>query len=158
MKIKSTEVSSGLLMYDYDENKNLVVMLCHSGGPYFTNEIKHPRSWGIAKGRVESNESLIDAAIREFKEETGLLPIGSYISLGNVVYKNGKIVHAFAFKGRYLGKIHSNNFSVEWPPRSGNFQDFPEIDKASVFTIEEAKTKIMVSQEPFLDKLVEILK
>ena len=157
MTTKSTEVSAGLLMYDYDENKNLIVMLCHTGGPYFSNEIKYPRAWGIAKGRVESSESLIDTAIREFSEETGLTSNKPYISLGDVVYRNGKTVHAFAFKGKYLGKIHSNNFSVEWPPHSGNLQDFPEIDKADMFTIEEAKTKIMVSQEPFLDKLIKSL-
>ena len=154
---RSIEVSSGLLMYDYDSNKNLKILLCHTGGPYFTDEIKHPRAWGIAKGRVESGESLIDTAIREFSEETGIESRGPYISLGAVVYRNGKTVNAFAFRGKYSGGFVSNNFTMEWPPKSGKFVSVPEIDRVEMFTIEEARTKIMVSQEPFLDKLIKVL-
>lgn len=154
---KSTEVSSGLLMYDYDRNNTLRVLLCHTGGPYFADEIKRPRAWGIAKGRVELGESLLDGAIREFREETGIEPNGPYKSLGYVVYRNEKIVNAFAFRGKFSGVIKSMDFTMEWPPKSGKYISVPEIDKAGMFTIEEARTKIMVSQEPFLDKLIEVL-
>lgn len=155
---RSTEVSSGLLMYDIDRGGTLKVLLCHCGGPYFADEIKHPRAWGIAKGRVEDDESIINAAIREFTEETGIIPDYPYIPLGTVIYRNGKIINAFAFKGKYPGSIKSNNFNMEWPPKSGKFISVPEIDKADMFAIDEARTKIMVSQEPFLDKLVDKLK
>ena len=155
---RSTEISSGLLMYDIDKYGILKVLLCHCGGPYFDDEIKHPRAWGIAKGKVEDNESIIKTAVREFTEETGIIPKSPYLPLGNVIYKNGKIVNAFAFSGKYPGFIKSNNFNMEWPPKSGKIISVPEIDKADMFTIDKARKKIMISQEPFLDKLVYKLK
>lgn len=147
---KSKEISAGLLMWDIEDGVPKV-LLCHSGGPFFVNPIKNPRAWGIAKGRTENEENLLQTAIREFEEETSIKTKPPYISLGHVTYNSGKIVHAFAFRNSYDGIIKSNNFSIEWPPRSGKTQEFPEIDKAEMFTISDARKIIMPSQEPFLD-------
>jgi predicted NUDIX family NTP pyrophosphohydrolase len=153
---KSTEISVGLIMSDYVQG-DLKILLVHSGGPYFANEIKHPRAWGFPKGLTEPNETLLETGIREFEEETGIKPTAPYESLGNVVYQNGKKVHMFVFVGKFPGKIISNKFKMEWPPKSGKYQEFDECDRGEMFTIEEARKIIMISQEPFLDRLLTYL-
>ena len=126
------------------------------GGPYF--EKKDLKGWGIPKGRIESGEEILDAAIREFEEETSIETKGPFNYLGSVIYQNGKTVHAFAFRGKFPGSIKSNTFLVEWPPKSGNFQEYPENDRGDMFTIEESMKKVMVSQEDFIRKMEKFFK
>jgi len=144
-------------MYKFD-GEELKVFLVHPGGPFFKN--KDVGYWGIPKGLVEKDEDLLNTAIREFKEETGIEPVGEFDSLGWVKQKSGKTIHAWSFE--YFGdndiKILSNNFELEWPPNSGKKQLFPEIDRGQLFSIEEAREKINGAQEEFLDVLKEKLK
>lgn len=154
---KCNDISAGLLMYDIIDNE-YKILLCHSGGPYFQNEIKHPRMWGIPKGLMEAGENILKCAIREFEEETSIKAGSNFQSLGSVVYKNGKTVHALTFKGTFPGKITSNFFTIEWPPSSGVMKSFPEIDRGEMYTLSEARKKIMVSQEAFIDKFEELIK
>lgn len=144
--------SAGLLMYSLNENK-LKVFLVHPGGPFYVN--KDDGYWGIPKGLPEENENLLDAAIREFQEETGIIPQGEYLPLGSVKQKNGKTVYAWAFKIDMKGfvEIMSNTFEIEWPPHSGKKQHFPEIDKGEFFTTDAAKKKIVGAQMEFITKL-----
>ena len=151
-------VSAGLLMYDGRDNVR--VLLAHPGGPFFAK--KDEGAWSIPKGLVEAGEDLLTAAIREFQEETGYCPSeGSpFCLLGEVRLKSGKQVHAWGFPGTWEhGRIpDSNSFEMEWPPKSGKKQSFPEIDRAEMFSLEDAYRKINPSQSPFLDRLVEILR
>ncbi|MBX4212361.1 NUDIX domain-containing protein [Candidatus Pacearchaeota archaeon] len=142
-------ISAGLLMYRF--KKNLEVFLVHPGGPFFKN--KDEGIWGIPKGEVEQGEELIEAAEREFKEETGIDPVGKYLSLGEIKQKGGKIVHAWAFDGDWTGLLTSTYFSLEWPPKSGQFRKFPEVDKAGFFSLSEAKKKMIEAQWEFVERL-----
>jgi len=150
-------ISAGLLMYKFD-GEELKVFLVHPGGPFF--KYKDDGYWSIPKGLVEKEEELLITAIREFKEETGIEPIGEYNSLGWVKQKSGKTIHAWAFE--YFGdndiKILSNKFELEWPPNSGRKQLIPEIDDGRFFSIEEARLKISGAQAEFLDVLQKKLK
>ena len=150
-------VSAGLLMYSF-KNNELQVFLVHPGGPYF--EKKDDGYWGIPKGLKEPNEELLDTAIREFLEETGITPYGGFIPLSSVKQKNGKVVYAWAFMSENENQIHlsSNTFEIEWPPHSGFKKKFPEIDKGQFFNIVEAKEKINEAQIEFLSKLEKYLK
>ena len=144
------KISCGLLMYRI--KPELQFFLVHPGGPFFKN--KHEGSWTIPKGLPLPNESLLDAAIREFKEETGIVPTGPYTELGHVVQKSGKVVYAWAFAGEWDGgKVFSNEFEIEWPPRSGRKQKFPEVDKAAWYTHEEAIVMVNPAQRLFLERL-----
>jgi predicted NUDIX family NTP pyrophosphohydrolase len=151
------KVSAGLLMYRY-QNEVLEVFLAHPGGPYLKN--KDLGYWGIPKGEVEPGEVLLEAALREFKEETGLSPTGNYVPLGSVVLTSGKTVHAWAFKGTWNDsmELKSNLFPLEWPPHSGKTQWFPEIDRVGFFPIPQAKKKMSTAQAEFLDRLQQYLK
>lgn len=153
MQVKT---SAGLLMYNLAEN-GLQVLLAHPGGPYFAN--KDDGFWGIPKGETEPGEVLLEAAIREFCEETGIQPSGDYISLGNVLLKSGKNVHAWAFQGIWheADFFLSNTFSIEWPPKSGVLQEFPEIDRIAMFSVEDGLKKITPAQAPFISRLRERL-
>ena len=151
-------VSAGLLSCKFS-NDALLFLLVHPGGPYFKN--KDHGFWSIPKGLVDSNEDLLEAAIREFQEETGLKPEAPFNSLGEIKQKGGKRVHAWSFKlpKKYhswdpKSDINSNTFELEWPPRSGNYQSFPEVDRAHWFSPEQAKKKIMAAQVPFLEKAI----
>jgi predicted NUDIX family NTP pyrophosphohydrolase len=150
-------ISAGLLMYKF-VGEELKVFLVHPGGPFFKN--KDDGYWSIPKGLVEKEEELLNTAIREFKEETGIEPIGEFDSLGWVKQKSGKTVHAWAFE--YYGdndiKILSNEFELEWPPNSGRKQFIPEIDDGRFFSINEARLKISGAQAEFLDVLQKKLK
>ncbi len=152
----ATRVSAGLLMYRW-RNGEVEVFLAHPGGPYFTR--KDDGYWTIPKGEIEPGEDLLAAARREFEEETGIKPEGEFLALGTIKQKGGKIVHGWAFQGDWdeLQPIKSNQCPVEWPPASGQFLDFPEVDRAGFFPIQEAEQKIKETQRPFLQRLISAL-
>lgn len=144
--------SAGILLYKFT-NQKIEFLLVHPGGPFWAN--KDEGAWSIPKGEFEDDEEPLDAAIREFHEETGMDINGDFISLEQVRQKSGKIVHAFALeKNIDPKKIKSNTFSMEWPPKSGSEQEFPEIDKAEWFDINTAREKINPGQAPLLDDLI----
>jgi predicted NUDIX family NTP pyrophosphohydrolase len=150
-----SKVSAGLLMYRGDGDK-LEVLLVHPGGPFWKK--KDAGAWVIPRGEVGENEEVFAAAQREFSEETGFVPHGPYMPLGEIRQKSGKRVHAWAFRGDCDPRqIRSNTFEMEWPPKSGKKQTFPEIDAASFYSLTEARIKILAAEIPFLDRLVESL-
>ena len=136
----------------------LQFFLAHPGGPYFKK--KDEGHWTIPKGEIHTGESLLDAAIREFREETGIQPAGEFIEIGSIRQKGGKLVHGWAFQGDRdeTTPIVSNTCTLEWPPLSGKFLSFPEIDRAEFFSIRSAREKIKQTQQPFLDHLAGALK
>lgn len=147
-------ISAGLLLYSLDSE--LRVLLAHPGGPFFAK--KDEGAWSIPKGLVDPGEELLGTAKREFVEETGydLHDVTEYLAIGNVTLKSGKVVHAWAFAGTWVEgrEPESNTFEMEWPTKSGMRQAFPEIDRAEMFTIQEAECKINERQRPFLARLV----
>jgi predicted NUDIX family NTP pyrophosphohydrolase len=148
--------SAGLLMFRSVEG-SLEVLLVHPGGPFFQN--KDDGAWTIPKGEPDGDEELLLTARREFREETGLAAAGPLVPLGSIQQKGGKIVHAWAFAGDCDPRtIQSNSFTLEWPPKSGRQQQFPEIDRAEFFTLRAARRKIRPEQIPLLDRLAERLK
>ena len=133
------------------------VLLAHLGGPYFVK--KDDGAWSIPKGEPDAEEDLFPTAQREFEEETGLKPTGSFLPLQPVKQKGGKVVHAWAFEGDCdPTTIYSNTFTMEWPPKSGQQQTFPEIDLAEFFDLETARRKIKAGQVGLIDELETILK
>jgi predicted NUDIX family NTP pyrophosphohydrolase len=145
------KTAAGLLMYRR-RPAGLEILLVHPGGPYYAN--KDDGAWGIPKGHAEEGEELLAAARREFTEETGLASAGPFIELQPVRLKSGKVVHAWAFEGDCdPAAIHSNTFTMEWPPGSGQQAEFPEIDKAAWFPLDEARTKISSGQLGLLEEL-----
>jgi predicted NUDIX family NTP pyrophosphohydrolase len=149
-------ISAGLLMYR-SSNGKLEVFLAHPGGPVFRNrDLGH---WTIPKGEVQANEELLETAKREFREEVGIEARGEFLPLGWIRQKGGKIVHGWAFGGDWSAsqKHVCNTFSMEWPPHSGRFQRFPEVDRVAFFTVDEAREKLKDSQHPFLDRLLSAL-
>lgn len=150
------KLSAGLLMYR-GEPPALEVFLVHPGGPFFAK--KDAGAWSIPKGLVDPAEDPEAAARREFEEEVGLAVGGPFIPLGQIVQKGGKQVVAWAFRGDAPEGFapSSNTFEIEWPPRSGRRQPFPEIDKARFFEMGEARVKLLAAQLPFLDRLQERL-
>lgn len=145
------KTSAGLLMYRVREGV-LEVFLAHPGGPFWQK--KDDGAWTIPKGEISSGENAQAAARREFEEETGIRPEGPFIELTAVRQRSGKTVSAWAFEGDCdPATIESNTFQLEWPPRSGKMQDFPEIDRAAFFGVEEAKRKINRAQIPLLEEL-----
>jgi predicted NUDIX family NTP pyrophosphohydrolase len=153
-----SRASAGLLMFRRNAGK-FEVLLVHPGGPYFRN--KDDGAWTIPKGEAVDDEDLLARAQTEFEEELGIpaVPTASWIQLGSVKQKGGKTVHAWAFEGDCPADFVavSNSFKLEWPPRSGRMQQFPEIDRAEFFSIEEAKKKINEAQIAFVDRLAETL-
>ena len=137
--------------------EGLEVLLVHPGGPYFQS--KDEGTWTIPKGEVAEGEDLLERARIEFQEELGVAASGNWMTLGSIKQKGGKTVHAWAFAGELKDdfKLVSNTFEMEWPPRSGKVQHFPEVDRASFFPLEEARGKINVAQTVFLDRLIEQL-
>ena len=143
--------SAGLLLYRKYKNI-LEVFLVHPGGPLWKN--KDETAWSIPKGEFNEYEEPLEAAIREFLEETGISVSGEFIELKPVIQKGGKKVFAWALeKNIDAATIHSNHFEMEWPPRSGKYQSFPEVDKGAWFTIDEAKKKINVMQAALIEEL-----
>lgn len=148
-------VSAGLLLYRIHDGQ-LQVLLAHPGGPFFQNQ--DDGAWSIPKGEIEPDEDILAAAKREFEEETGVTPTGSFIPLAPVKQKGGKVVHAWAFEGDCdPTSIVSNNFTMEWPPRSGRRTEFPEIDRAEFFDVATARRKINAGQVPLIDELEKIV-
>ena len=144
-------VSAGLVMYRIRDGR-LEVLLAHPGGPLFRN--KDEGAWSIPKGEVQPGEDLLVAARREFEEETGIQPSGPFVALHPIRQQGGKMVYAWAFEGDCdPAQIHSNRFSMEWPPRSGQRAEFPEIDRAGFFDLSMARRKIKPAQ---WDLLVEL--
>ncbi len=144
--------SAGLLMYRVRDGV-LEVLLAHPGGPYYRN--RDDGCWTLPKGAIEEGEDFLSTARREFKEETGIVPTGEMISLASIRQKGGKTVHAWAFAGDWDDSqpIVSNSFEMEWPPKSGQIQSFPEIDRAAFFAPDEAKRKIIQAQAPLIERL-----
>jgi len=132
----------------------LEVLLVHPGGPYWRR--RDHGSWSIPKGEMNAGEDAGTAAIREFGEETGIALTGSLEPLGEIRQRAGKRVFGFALEGDLdVRIIKSNTFEIEWPPRSGKMQAFPEIDRAEWFDLPLAHGKILDGQRPFLDRLAE---
>ncbi|MCI4668379.1 MAG: NUDIX domain-containing protein [Bacteroidia bacterium] len=151
------KTSAGLLMYKINEDKQLHCFLVHPGGPYYVG--KQWGTWGIPKGLVEEGEELIEAAQREFHEETGLIAVGPFHLLEHIRYSKGKVVHAWAFAGEWNREdgITSNSFEIEWPPKSGLRQEFPEIDEAKWMNMSEIPRHLHPAQWPLILRLHQIL-
>ncbi|HEY6292740.1 MAG TPA: NUDIX domain-containing protein [Terriglobia bacterium] len=149
------KLSAGLLMYRVRDGV-LQVLLAHPGGPIWAK--KDSGAWTIPKGEVEPGEDQLAAAQREFEEELGFAPSGEFNSLGTITQKSGKIVRAWAFEGDCDPRsIKSVSFSMEWPPRSGKQREFPEVDRAEFFGVEEARKKINPAQAELVTRLEEKL-
>ena len=148
--------SAGILLYR-KMNKILEVFLVHPGGPYWIK--KDDGAWSIPKGEFEDDEDPLTAAKREFEEETGIKISGEFIQLNPIKQKSGKMVHAWAVEGDIdPSKIKSNDFEIEWPPKSGKMKSFPEIDKAAWFNLNEAAIKINAGQSLLTKELENKLK
>jgi predicted NUDIX family NTP pyrophosphohydrolase len=132
------------------------VLLGHPGGPYWTG--RHEGAWTIPKGGIHVHEQSLDAAIREFREETGLEPAGPFLPLGQITQRSGKRVHAWAFESDWNpAQLVSMMTTTEWPPRSGKYITIPEIERAAFFAIDDARRAINVAQAELLDRLVQAL-
>ena len=153
---KSGRTSAGILLWRLREGA-VEVLLAHNGGPYWAK--KDLGHWTIPKGEVEPGEELSAVARREFAEETGHdLPDGPLIDLGQIRQKSGKVVLGWAVEGdHHPAAAVSNTYEMEWPPRSGRMQSFPEIDRVEWFGLEEARSRLKAAQVPFLDRLAEAL-
>jgi predicted NUDIX family NTP pyrophosphohydrolase len=150
------KLSAGVLLYR-SCNDELEVFLVHPGGPYW--EHKDVEVWSIPKGEYAAGDDPFEAAKREFHEETGFnLGSGESRFLSEVKLASGKVITAWAIEQDCDAEsIHSNLFSMEWPPKSGKMPQFPEVDRAAWFTLTVARSKIHPAQRQFLDRLVEIL-
>lgn len=147
--------SAGLIMYKRHEGA-LLVLLVHPGGPFWRK--RDAGAWSIPKGEFEPDEDPRSAALREFEEELGVKPCGDPVPLGEVVQAGGKRVSGFALEGDLdVAAVESNTFEIEWPPRSGRRQTFPEVDRAEWFPMAVARGKILPGQLPLLDRLQEML-
>lgn len=150
----SSKVSAGILAYR-NGARELEVLLVHPGGPFWRN--KDEGAWSIPKGEIDPNENPERAALREFAEELGpAASIGPLRSLGEIRQRAGKRVIAFAGEGDFdPASLASNNFEIEWPPRSGRRQAFPEVDRAGWFELDTARAKLLAAQVGLLDRLAE---
>lgn len=147
--------SAGLLPYRRRDGR-LEVFLVHPGGPFWASRDEH--AWSIAKGEAEPGEDLLAAARREFAEETGLACEGEAVPLAPQRQKGGKVVHAWAVETDLdASAVRSNGFSMEWPPRSGRVQEFPEVDRAAWFGLPAARRRIHKGQVGLIDELAERL-
>jgi predicted NUDIX family NTP pyrophosphohydrolase len=147
--------SAGILLYRI-ANEILEVFLVHPGGPFWAK--KDLGAWSIPKGEFDDNEDALIAAKREFEEETGMPIEGEAMALAPQKLKSGKVVYAWAVEGDLdPAKVRSNTFEMEWPPRSGRVQSFPEIDRAGWYPVEEAIRKINPGQAGFIEELGEKL-
>jgi predicted NUDIX family NTP pyrophosphohydrolase len=143
--------SAGLVMYRRARGE-LEMLLVHLGGPFWRN--KDAGAWFVPKGEIESGEEPLDAARREFAEETGWTARGPFLALGSVKHKGGKLVTAWAFAGdEDPASIRSATFELEWPPRSGARRQFPEVDRAAFFTLAAAREKAHAAEYELLERL-----
>ncbi|MFW6325012.1 MAG: NUDIX domain-containing protein [Desulfovibrionales bacterium] len=148
--------SAGLLPFRSRQGR-VEVFLVHMGGPFWKK--KDESAWTLPKGELQSGEAPLKTAIREFHEETGLpMEAGEFIDLGSVRQKSGKIIFCWAFEGDLdPTRMKSNTFTLEWPPRSGIFRDFPEADKGEWFPLDIAQKKMVSGQAEFLHRLISSL-
>ena len=148
--------AAGILLYRRGP-RGLEVLLAHPGGPLWAR--KDLGAWTLPKGQFTDDERPIAAAKREFEEEMGSPPAGEFVEIGSIKQPSGKVVHAFVAESEFdVSTVQSNLFSLEWPPKSGQHAQFPEVDRAGWFTIDEARQKILKGQQPFLDRLLALLK
>lgn len=148
---KRSSVSAGLLLFRR-RNGLLEVFLAHPGGPFWVR--RDEGAWTIPKGGVETGENPLDAARREFEEETGISPSGDFIPLGSIRQRAGKIVHAWAWEGDAdAARITSNTAETEWPRGSGRRITYPEVDRCAWFSPEEARKRMNAAQAEFIDRL-----
>lgn len=148
--------SAGLVLYRVRDGKT-AVLLVHPGGPFWKR--RDEGVWSIPKGEIERGEAPLDVARREFQEELGMPPPdGDLAPLGSIRQAGGKVVHAWASPGDVdVSDISSGTFTIEWPPRSGRMQEFPEVDRAAWFDLATARRMILPAQSSFLDRLEERL-
>lgn len=150
------KTSAGLMVYRIREGR-LEIFLVHPGGPFWAR--KDAGAWSIPKGEFVQPEDPLEAARREFQEETGQEIDGSFLPLKPIKQAGGKTVHAWAVQGDIdPERIQSNTFTMEWPKGSGRQKEFPEVDRAEWFGIEEARRRILPGQAGFLDELVDLLR
>jgi predicted NUDIX family NTP pyrophosphohydrolase len=142
-------------MYRRSEGGAIAVLLARPGGPYWRG--KDAGAWTLPKGEYEAPEQPLDAALREWAEETGFAASPPFVPLGEAVLKSGKRISAWAFEGDCdAAALRSNTFEIEWPPRSGRRQSFPELAEARWFSVDEARVKVNAAQAVFLDRLLAI--
>lgn len=148
--------SAGILLYRRDSD-SLRLLLVHPGGPFWRG--RDEGAWMMPKGLIEPGEDPLAAALREFEEELGIRPEGEPRPLCTIRQSGGKWVEALALAGDFdCSALSSNEFTLEYPPRSGRFRTFPEVDEARWFTLAEARSKILPSQAPILDALEALLR
>ena len=148
-------ISAGLLAYRIVDSR-IEVLLVHPGGPLWQN--RDAGVWSIPKGELTADENDLAAARREFEEETGIAAVGPFVALGEARQKSGKLVRAWACPGDYdVATFRSNTFEMEWPPRSGKYCRFPEVDRAAYFSFETAREKLNPAQVAFIDRLARVL-
>ncbi|MEV6805954.1 NUDIX domain-containing protein [Streptomyces sp. NPDC051132] len=154
MTVRTTKRSAGLLLFRHT-GRGLEVLLGHMGGPFFAK--KDAGAWTVPKGEYDAGEPAWEAARREFQEELGLPPPdGEAVPLGEVVQSNGKIVTAWAVEADLDPEaISPGTFTLEWPPRSGRIQEFPELDRVAWLAPDRARALIIPAQTAFLDRLAE---
>jgi predicted NUDIX family NTP pyrophosphohydrolase len=148
--------SAGILLYRRPAGA-LELLLVHPGGPYWAR--KDDGAWSIPKGEHADGEDALACARREFEEETGTVPpVGALVALGEIRQRSGKRVSAWAAEGDLEAEaVHSNTFRLEWPPRSGRMQEFPEVDRAGWFGPDDARRALVPAQAAFVDRLIEHL-
>lgn len=144
------KLSAGILVFRKSPS-GIQVFLVHPGGPFWKN--KDAGAWSIPKGEYVEGTEPLEAAKREFLEETGSEAGGEFIPLGRLRQPDGKVVSAWALERDEMPPIRSNTFSIEWPPKSGRMQEFPEVDRGDWFFLVDARKKILKGQVEFLDRL-----
>lgn len=150
------KASAGLLLYRRSR-EGVEVLLVHPGGPYWVR--KDDGAWSIPKGECKTGEDLLPAARREFEEETGVAVDGEFRALAAARLRGGKVVHAWALEQDLpLDGLASTTFDMEWPPRSGRMQSFPEVDRYGWFALDDARAKINEGQRALLDALEAMLR
>jgi len=150
-----TKKSAGIFMYRFREMK-LQVFLVHPGGPFWSRKDK--AAWSIPKGEFDDLEAPLEAAKREFQEETGISVTGDFIDLGEVKQPGRKIIYVWAVEGDCdPAAIKSNTFEMQWPPKSGKYKSFPEVDRAGWFSLGAAREKLHKGQVVLIDRLAEKL-
>jgi predicted NUDIX family NTP pyrophosphohydrolase len=151
----ATKRSAGILLFRR-AGDGTRFLLVHPGGPFWTN--KDAGAWTIPKGGIEDDEEPRACAVRELEEELGAAPVlepAQLIELGSIRQRGGKVVEAWAAEAEFdPAQLASNTFTMEWPPRSGNQREFPEVDRAEWFDLETAREKILPAQEELLDRLL----
>lgn len=150
--------SAGILLYRVDAEDGVTVLVAHMGGPYWSG--KEEGAWSIPKGEVDGEEGMLDAARREFREELGVdPPDADYAELGTFAYSSGKRVTVFVADGGEFTatEFDFGTFELEWPPRSGRRQEFPEVDRVAWMSIPDARDRLVKGQRPALDRLEELL-